>query len=151
MMKRVLIVDDNIYVRDLIHTFLKHAPEIEICGEAINGVEAIEVAKQLKPDVVLLDLAMPNMNGVQTAAILKKTIPGVTIIMFTMYSENIPKSAISSMGVDLVLSKRPPTGESRLIFSTNFILPRLCAFRELPGRSPLYGECAVSGRTLIGS
>jgi DNA-binding NarL/FixJ family response regulator len=105
MMKRVLIVDDNTYVRDLIHTFLKHAPEIEICGEAINGVEAIEKAKQLEPDVVLLDLAMPTMNGVETAAILKKTIPGVTIIMFTMYSENIPKSAISSMGVDLVLSK----------------------------------------------
>jgi DNA-binding NarL/FixJ family response regulator len=117
MMKRVLIVDDNIYVRDLIHTFLKHAPEIEICGEAINGVEAIEVAKQLKPDVVLLDLAMPNMNGVQTAAILKKTIPGVTIIMFTMYSENIPKSAISSMGVDLVLSKTD--GIAHLVESIN--------------------------------
>jgi DNA-binding NarL/FixJ family response regulator len=117
MMKRVLIVDDNIYVRDLIHTFLKHAPEIEICGEAINGVEAIEVAKQLKPEVVLLDLAMPNMNGVQTAAILKKTIPGVTIIMFTMYSENIPKSAISSMGVDLVLSKTD--GIAHLVESIN--------------------------------
>jgi DNA-binding NarL/FixJ family response regulator len=117
MIKRVLIVDDNTYVRELIHTFLKHAPEIEICGEAINGVEAIEVAKQLKPDVVLLDLAMPNMNGVQTAAILKKTIPGVTIIMFTMYSENIPKSAISSMGVDLVLSKTD--GIAHLVESIN--------------------------------
>jgi DNA-binding NarL/FixJ family response regulator len=117
MMKRVLIVDDNIYVRDLVQTFLKHAPEIEICGEAINGVEAIEKAKQLEPDVVLLDLAMPNMNGVQTAAILKKTIPGVTIIMFTMYSENIPKSAISSMGVDLVLSKTD--GIAHLVESIN--------------------------------
>ena len=75
------------------------------------------MAKQLKPDVVLLDLAMPNMNGVQTAAILKKTIPGVTIIMFTMYSENIPKSAISSMGVDLVLSKTD--GIAHLVESIN--------------------------------
>jgi len=119
MMKRVLIVDDNIYVRDLVQTFLKHAPEIEICGEAIDGAEAIEKAKQLEPDVVLLDLAMPNMNGVQTAAILKKTIPGVTIIMFTMYSENIPKSAITSMGVDLVLSKTD--GITHLVESINTI------------------------------
>ena len=118
-MKRVLIVDDNIYVRDLVQTFLKHAPEIEICGEAIDGAEAIEKAKQLEPDVVLLDLAMPNMNGVQTAAILKKTIPGVTIIMFTMYSENIPKSAITSMGVDLVLSKTD--GITHLVESINTI------------------------------
>ena len=117
MMKRVLIADDNVYVRDLVQTFLKHAPEIEICGEAIDGAEAIEKAKKLKADVVLLDLAMPNMNGVETAAILKKTIPGITIIMFTMYSENIPKSAISSMGVDLVLSKTD--GIAHLVESIN--------------------------------
>ena len=119
MMKRVLIVDDNIYVRDLLHTFLKDAPEIEICGEAIDGAEAIEKAKQLKPDVVLLDLSMPNMNGVETASILKKTIPGVCVIMFTMYSENIPQSAISSMGVDVVLSKTD--GIAHLVESINTI------------------------------
>ena len=119
MMKRVLIVDDNVYVRDLLHTFLKDAPEIEICGEAINGAEAIEKAKQLKADVVLLDLSMPNMNGVETASILKKTIPGVSVIMFTMYSENIPKSALSSMGVDVVLSKTD--GIAHLIESINTI------------------------------
>jgi DNA-binding NarL/FixJ family response regulator len=119
MMKRVLIVDDNVYVRDLLHTFLKDAPEIEICGEAINGAEAIEKAKQLKADVVLLDLAMPNMNGVEAASILKKTIPGISVIMFTMYSENIPKSAISSMGVDVVLSKTD--GIAHLVESINTI------------------------------
>jgi DNA-binding NarL/FixJ family response regulator len=119
MMKRVLIVDDNDYVRDLVHTFLKDAPEIEICGEAINGVEAIEKAKQLKADVVLLDLSMPNMNGVETASILKKTVPGVCVIMFTMYSEDIPKNAISSLGVDVVLSKTD--GIAHLVESINTI------------------------------
>jgi DNA-binding NarL/FixJ family response regulator len=118
-MKRVLIVDDNVYVRDLLHTYLKDAPEIEICGEAINGAEAIEKAKQLKPDVVLLDLAMPSMNGVEAASILKKTIPGVSVIMFTMYSENIPKRALSSMGVDVVLSKTD--GIAHLVESINTI------------------------------
>ena len=131
MMKRVLIVDDNVYVRDLVHTFLKDAPEIEICGEAINGVEAIEKAQQLKADVVLLDLSMPNMNGVETASILKKTIPGVSVIMFTMYSEDIPKSAISSMGVDVVLSKTD--GIAHLVESINTAF----AARNSDGLSPL--------------
>jgi DNA-binding NarL/FixJ family response regulator len=98
---------------------LKDAPEIEICGEAINGVEAIEKAKQLNADVVLLDLSMPSMNGVETASILKKTIPGVCVIMFTMYSENIPKNAISSMGVDVVLSKTD--GIAHLVGSINTV------------------------------
>jgi len=119
MMKRVLIVDDNVYVRDLVHMFLKDAPEIEICGEAVNGAEAIEKAKHLKADVVLLDLSMPSMNGAEAASILKKTIPGVSVIMFTMYSENIPKSAISSMGVDVVLSKTD--GIAHLVESINTI------------------------------
>jgi DNA-binding NarL/FixJ family response regulator len=73
----------------------------------------------LKADVVLLDLAMPSMNGVEAASILKKTIPGVSVIMFTMYSENIPKNALSSMGVDVVLSKTD--GIAHLVESINTI------------------------------
>jgi DNA-binding NarL/FixJ family response regulator len=64
-------------------------------------------------------LSMPNMNGVETASILKKTTPGVCVIMFTMYSENIPKSAISSLGVDVVLSKTD--GIAHLVESINTI------------------------------
>jgi DNA-binding NarL/FixJ family response regulator len=119
-MKRILIVDDNDYVRDVVRTFLKDAAGIEVCGEAIDGREAIEKATLLKADVVLLDLAMPSMNGVEAASILKKNLPGLRIIMFTMYSENIPKSTMSSIGVDAVLSK--PDGMAHLVESINRVM-----------------------------
>ncbi|HEY8715810.1 MAG TPA: response regulator transcription factor [Candidatus Acidoferrum sp.] len=117
MMKRVLIADDNVYVRDLVHTFLKGAPDILVCGEATSGAEAIEKAKELQADVVLLDLSMPSMNGVEAASILKRTVPGVRVVMFTLYSDNIPKNAISEMGVDVVLSKTD--GIAHLVDSIN--------------------------------
>jgi len=74
MLKRVLIADDNVYVRDVIRTFLHDAPEIEICGEAVDGLETIEMAKQLMPDLVLLDLSMPSLNGADVALALKKIV-----------------------------------------------------------------------------
>jgi DNA-binding NarL/FixJ family response regulator len=69
MLKRVLIVDDNLYVRYVIRTFLNDQDEIEICGEAVDGVEAIEKTRHLKPDLVLLDLSMPSLNGAEVALI----------------------------------------------------------------------------------
>jgi two-component system nitrate/nitrite response regulator NarL len=117
MMKRVLIADDNIYVRDLVHTFLRGVPDIVVCGEAISGAEAIEKAKELQVDVVLLDLSMPNMNGVEAASILKKTVPGVRVVLFTLYSDDIPKNAVSDTGVDVVLSKTD--GITHLVESIN--------------------------------
>ena len=105
MLKRVLIADDNVYVRDVIRTFLHDQAEIEVCGEASDGVEAIEKTRQLKPDLVLLDLSMPNLNGAEAALVLKNTMSDVRIIMFTMYSSKLSPSLTSALGVDAVLSK----------------------------------------------
>lgn len=113
MLKRVLIADDNVYVRDVIRTFLHDQAEIEVCGEASDGVEAIEKTRQLKPDLVLLDLSMPNLNGAEAALILKNTMSDVRIIMFTMYSSTLSPSLTSSLGVDAVLSK--PDGMGHLV------------------------------------
>jgi DNA-binding NarL/FixJ family response regulator len=110
MLKRVLIADDNDYVRYVIRTFLQDQVEIEICGEAGNGVEALEKTRQLKPDLVLLDLSMPSLNGAEVALILKNTTPDVRIIMFTMYSSKISPSLTSALGVDAVLSKPDDMG-----------------------------------------
>jgi len=102
MLKRVLIADDNDYVRYVIRTFLQDQVGIEICGEAGNGVEALEKTRQLKPDLVLLDLSMPSLNGAEVALVLKNTTPHVRIIMFTMYSSKISASLTSALGVDAV-------------------------------------------------
>jgi len=101
----VLIADDSSYVRRQIKTLLAQRRDVAVCGEAIDGLEAVEKAKAFKPDLVLLDLAMPRMNGAEAASVLKKTMPEITIIMFTMYGEDIGRYLTSVVGVDSVLSK----------------------------------------------
>jgi DNA-binding NarL/FixJ family response regulator len=124
MLRRVLIADDNVYVRDVIRTFLHDQVDIEVCGEAVDGVEAVEKTRQLKPDLVLLDLSMPNLNGAEAALVLKNTMSDVRIIMFTMYSSKISPSLTSALGVDAVLSK--PDGMGHLVeyIRTVFKTPR---------------------------
>jgi two-component system, NarL family, invasion response regulator UvrY len=119
MLKRILIADDNLYVRYVIRTFLHDQDEIEICGEAVDGVEAIEKTRHLKPDLVLLDLSMPSLNGAEVALILKNTAPHVRIIMFTMYSSKLSPSLKSALGVDAILSK--PDGMGHLVESINAV------------------------------
>jgi DNA-binding NarL/FixJ family response regulator len=117
MRKRVLIADDNTSVRDVIRMFLCAHQEIEICGEAVDGLDTVEKAQRLKPDLLLLDLVMPEINGAMVASILKHKMPNLRIILFTMYSENVSKALSSAIGVDAVLSK--PDGMSHVVESIN--------------------------------
>jgi DNA-binding NarL/FixJ family response regulator len=68
-------------------------------------VEAIEKAKELQPDLILLDLSMPIMTGAEAAVILKRTVPRMKIILFSMHLDNISQSLGTAIGVDLTLSK----------------------------------------------
>ena len=117
MRKRVLIADDSTSVRDVIRSFLRDHQEIEICGEAVDGLDTIQTAQRLKPDLILLDLVMPEINGAVVASILKQKMPNVRIILFTMYSENVSKAFSSAVGIDAVLSK--PDGMSHVVESIN--------------------------------
>src|ERR1700687_4125088 len=117
MRKRVLIADDSTSVRDVIRSFLRDHQEIEICGEAIDGLDTIEKAQRLKPDLILLDLVMPEINGAVVASILKQKMPNVRIILFTMYSETVSKAFSSAVGIDAVLSK--PDGMTHVVESIN--------------------------------
>jgi CheY-like chemotaxis protein len=72
--RRILVIDDGDSVRDIIRIFLEK-DGFEVCGEAADGVEAVEQAKKLKPDLIVLDLAMPRVNGVEAASILSTTMP----------------------------------------------------------------------------
>src|SRR5579859_842092 len=81
--RRILIVDDGDAVRDVIRIFLEKRG-FQVCGEAADGVEAIEKAKALKPDLIILDLAMPRMNGMEAASVLSSIMPSVPIVLLTM-------------------------------------------------------------------
>ena len=101
---RILVIDDGDSVRDVIGVFLENAG-FEVCGEGADGVEGIEQAKRLKPDLVVLDLAMPRMNGVEAALILSQTMPNLPVIMLTMYENMVGPSLASAIGVKAVIDK----------------------------------------------
>jgi DNA-binding NarL/FixJ family response regulator len=113
MPKSILIADDNETVRKVTRLFLETQVELEVCGEAVDGVDAIEKAKQLKPDLVVMDLAMPRMNGGEAASVLKGLMPRMPIVIFTLYSELLGSALSSAIGVDAVLSK--PEGGWNLV------------------------------------
>lgn len=102
--KNVLIVDDNAAVRKMLaDAFLSDG--FKTCSEAGNGSEGVEIAKQLKPDLIILDLAMPVMNGLQAAPVLRKLFPRTRIILFTLYAASLLEAEASKAGVNLVLQK----------------------------------------------
>jgi len=71
-------------------------------SEAVDGVDAIEKAKQIRPDLILLDLAMPRLNGAEAATVLKHTLPQTPIILFTMYTELSADALSGFLGVDFI-------------------------------------------------
>jgi DNA-binding NarL/FixJ family response regulator len=111
MPKSILIVDDSKMVRGIVRVFLE-ARGYAVCGEAGDGVEAIEKARALKPDLIVLDFQMPRMNGIEAASALKGMMPNVPIILFTMYSDSLTKSTTEAVHVDLVVPK--PEGIGKL-------------------------------------
>ncbi len=83
---RVMLVDDHNLVRAGIRALLAPIPEIEVVGEAANGREALDLIQTQPPDVVLMDIAMPGLNGLDTAARVTKGFPGVRIIILSMHA-----------------------------------------------------------------
>ena len=82
---KVLIVDDHSLVRTGVISLLRDVSEIEIAGEAENGNEAIAKCLELKPDVVLMDISMPGLGGMDATEIIKKNWPSINVLMLTMY------------------------------------------------------------------
>jgi NarL family two-component system response regulator LiaR len=82
---RVLVVDDHFMVRYGLKTYLSVVPDMECCGEAASGVEALAICQTLKPDVVLVDLMMPDLDGADTIAEMRRICPHVRAIALTSY------------------------------------------------------------------
>jgi DNA-binding NarL/FixJ family response regulator len=101
---RLLIADDNPSIRHLVRSVLEQEG-YEICGEAEDGIQAIDSAKQLQPDLILLDISMPRLGGPEVASVLKRALPKTRIILFTLFDDAIGKAVATALGVDLVLSK----------------------------------------------
>ena len=87
MAKTVLIVDDNEFIRQALCELFQRQADFEVCADAENGREAIEMAEQLLPDLIVLDLSMPVMNGLDAARVLKRIMPAVPMIMYSAFGD----------------------------------------------------------------
>ena len=82
---RILLVDDHVILRQGTRQLIDHEPDMEVIGEAGNGEEAIRLASELKPDVVILDVAMPKLNGIEATRRIKELLPLIPVLVLTGY------------------------------------------------------------------
>ncbi len=109
--KRVLIVDDNFAVRSMVRQVFELEPEFEVSGEAENGIEALQKAATLKPDLIILDLSMPLMTGLDAAPQLMEILPAARIILFTVEEGNEVERLARVGGIHAVVSKQQVASE----------------------------------------
>jgi DNA-binding NarL/FixJ family response regulator len=129
---RVLIADDQQVIRHGLHHIVSLAPELEVIGEASNGREAVELCRTLRPDVVLMDINMPLMDGLAATRAIKREHPNIAVLMVTMYENpDYLLEALDAGAAGYVLKDAPA---QRLINSIH---------RTLQGESPLNQELAT--------
>lgn len=109
MMQRILLADDHILMVEGLRSLL--AGHVEILGWARNGRSLVETAMQLKPDIVILDIAMPDMNGIEAARRLRKELPDVKLIFLTMYADPLYLSEALQLGVSGYVLKQSASSE----------------------------------------
>lgn len=116
----ILIVDDHAAVRTAVRDLFESSMASVVCGEAENGVDAIAKAQELKPDLIVLDLSMPVMNGFEAAKIFRDLFPTIPIFMLTAHSMVETEHAALQIGIRAVFSKHqdlsPLITQARAVF-----------------------------------
>jgi two-component system chemotaxis response regulator CheY len=103
--KSVLIVDDNAFIRQALRELFKGEADFEVCGEAENGKEGIEKAQELRPELIVLDLFMPVMNGLDAARVLKRLMPTVPLIIYSEFGDKLAENQVRLSGIAEAVSK----------------------------------------------
>ena len=115
---RVLIVDDHTVLRDTLRLLLEMNGEVEVIGEASDGRQAIDMAEQLKPDVVLMDTAMPGLNGIEATAVIRKRLPKVRVLVLSGYGHEDQVRAALRAGASGYVLKSSSADELLLAIKT---------------------------------
>jgi CheY-like chemotaxis protein len=102
---KILIADDNLHIRQVLRPLIEGHEDWGVCAEAEDGVQAVNRAKQFKPDLIILDLAMPELNGIEAARQISKALPGVPMLMLTLYASPLVEKEAEKVGVQRVISK----------------------------------------------
>jgi DNA-binding NarL/FixJ family response regulator len=117
MSKCILVVDDNVSMRTATRRFLEAETSFRVCGEAVDGFDAIEKTSHLNPDLIVLDFEMPRMNGLQAALKLRAMKVYTPIILFTMYADAVPSHDAAASDINVVISKSDTAGLRRHVES----------------------------------
>ena len=102
---KILIADDKLHIRQELRKLIEGHQGWEVCTEAGDGLQAVNRAKQFNPDLVILDLAMPDLNGFEAARQISEALPGVPILMLTLYASPQVEKEAERVGVKRVISK----------------------------------------------
>jgi DNA-binding NarL/FixJ family response regulator len=108
---RILVVDDHCVVVDGIKGKMAEHPEFEICGSAQDGFKAVELAESLRPDIMIMDISMPKMNGVKAAREIRRLCMDIRIVIFSMHSAPEYVLALVQTGIAAYVLKSGPTVE----------------------------------------
>lgn len=95
---RIFLVDDNDMARRSIRSLLSSRPDWELCGEAADGLEAVEKAQLARPDAVLMDISMPRMNGLEATRIILQALPGVLVILISQNDPAVVRQQAAECG-----------------------------------------------------
>jgi chemotaxis response regulator CheB len=102
---RILVADDSAQIRKILCKMFSNHDKLELCDEAINGQDAVDKARVCAPDLVVLDLSMPVMNGLEAARIIRGFLPTVPIILFTMHASVLETTHGTPPAITRVVSK----------------------------------------------
>jgi len=116
----ILIVDDHAAIRRALRLAFERQPGFTVCGEAEDGFDAIGKAKKLSPDLIILDLRMPVMDGLEAARELKRLFPQIPLMMLTCYHSSAAEREAKASGIAAVFSK--PEGMQNLIWHARALL-----------------------------
>jgi CheY-like chemotaxis protein len=105
MPKRIFIVDDSKIIRKSVRSQLESRLQHITCAEATDGVDAIQRVNEVQPDLVVLDLCMPELNGLETAAALHDVLPKLPIILYTLHKDIVSEKRVEAFGICAVVSK----------------------------------------------
>ncbi|MDB9822771.1 response regulator transcription factor [Deltaproteobacteria bacterium] len=158
----ILLVDDHRVVIEGIKSALKEYPEFEVVGEVTDGLEALESAKSLKPDIMILDISMPGLSGVEVAKKVKQVDPEIKIVVYTMHADkefvvDLFKAGISAYVLkddplsDLILSLKAVEGGGTY-FSTmapKVLLRHMKELEEKDGSEDLYNSLSLREREVF--